>query len=127
MRGFMPPTAGSHGMNLSAGRTAPRSTAIEGWTSTRNDLRAMRELQAVGVPACAALAVADLFEDPHLKERGAFVDFDDGRTPRLPGMPWRWEGVKFRIFRAPGTGEHNLLLAGTDEGRSHAPESARQP
>lgn len=101
--------------------------AIEGWTSTRNDLRAMRELQAVGVPACAALAVADLFEDPHLKERGAFVDFDDGRTPRLPGMPWRWEGVKFRIFRAPGTGEHNLLLAGTDEGRSHASESARQP
>lgn len=83
--------------------------AIGNWARERRDLDAMSELQASGVPASASLTVADIYRDPHLKERGFFVEFNDGRTPELPGMPWSWDGPAFELVRAPDAGEHNGL------------------
>ena len=48
--------------------------AIEAWSETRNHNRAAELLQEAGVPAGPVLANWEIVSDPHLYERGYFVD-----------------------------------------------------
>ncbi|MGE0540672.1 MAG: CaiB/BaiF CoA transferase family protein [Dehalococcoidia bacterium] len=45
---------------------------ITDWTRTLDHYCVQQQLQAVGVPAGAALDVVELFEDPHMRARGLF-------------------------------------------------------
>jgi crotonobetainyl-CoA:carnitine CoA-transferase CaiB-like acyl-CoA transferase len=89
---------------------------MEGWTSTRDHIEAMHELQAAGVLAAAVLNPKQVLLDPHLKERGFFdrvqtVQKDERLIPHQIG-------AKFSEFepntarRAPKLGEHNREILG---------------
>ena len=99
---------------------------IEAWTREREHVEAQRLLQEAGVPAGAVLDDAEIFEDPHLRERGFF------RTVRHPEAGTHDYGFQFYKLSktpvesrrpAPLLGEHNeryyreLLAVGEEEYR----------
>lgn len=86
--------------------TAP----ISAWTSQREKLAAMDELQAAGVPAGAVLSVRDLTSNPHLRARGFFEEVTavDAGTWEMEGPAWVLRSNPAHVrLPAPGFGEHN--------------------
>lgn len=80
---------------------------------------AMDALQAKGVRAGAVLDMAEVMADPHLASRG-FVCVDDhpvaaGRP--VPGVPWRYDGVRPTLGHAPRLGEHTDEIMTSYRGR----------
>ena len=70
----------------------------------------MARLQAAGVPAGAALAVDQLWANPHLRQRGFFQAYKDldGTEREMPGMPWRFDGAAdTSMAPQPRRGQHN--------------------
>ena len=65
--------------------------ALLGWTLTRGKQQAMEEAQAAGWPITAVNQPRDLLVDPHLSQRGFFVDVEHplAGTVRQPGVPIR--------------------------------------
>ena len=89
--------------------------AIEGWTRQRDKMRAMEILQAAGVPAQAVLDDADLYRDPHLKERGFFQEMNHvaAGVHRYPGFLWNLTAVKQAAPLPPNTlGQDNDYVYG---------------
>jgi benzylsuccinate CoA-transferase BbsF subunit len=85
---------------------------LSGWTATQDDLELTRKLQHLGISAGSALTAQDLVNDPHLKERGYFLEFDDSRRPEVgprvfAGRPFRIPGIPMGIQSAAALGEHN--------------------
>lgn len=97
-------------------------TIVSAWTSSRTPEHAMRELQAVGIPAGAVLDARGLLADPHLRARGFFVQLDHPNAGRheYPGQAIHLSETP-AVFRsdAPRLGEHNHYvlhdLLGYDE------------
>lgn len=79
------------------------------WSAQRSKHIAMAELQAVGVRAGAVMTNADLVEDPHLAERGFFVDLDqvDHRALTFPGVPVHFDEWSPSLHSTPPLGWHN--------------------
>jgi crotonobetainyl-CoA:carnitine CoA-transferase CaiB-like acyl-CoA transferase len=79
-------------------------------------LELTERLQKAGVPAGPALSVDQLWENPHLRDRGFFQTYPeeepDGGTQReLPAVPWRFNGaVEARITGQPRRGQHNSYV-----------------
>ncbi len=72
-------------------------------------------LQGGGTPAAPSLSVAQLWKNPHLRERGFFHDFreHDGASYELPGAPWRFDGeLEGEMTAQPLRGEHNSYVFG---------------
>ena len=72
------------------------------WTMGRTDYEAMHVLQAAGVPAGATLNGAGMAYDPHLNERGMFVQIgerDDGRPNMHVGQPWHLSDVPQPLYK----------------------------
>ena len=70
----------------------------------------MHTLQAVGIPAAKVMNERDIFEDPHIRERGFFVSMTlpDAGTHLYPGHPYRALGTPLRLARpAPTLGQDN--------------------
>ena len=89
--------------------------AIEAWSETRNHNRAVTLLQEAGVPAGPVLANWEIVSDPHLYERGYFVDIvhPDTGHQRWDGFPWRLSRTPARVRRpAPLFAEHNDEILG---------------
>ena len=63
---------------------------IEAWTSERSHLGAMRELQALAVPAGAVLNVAEVLEDPQFVARGTLDWVDHPEMGRFPHTRTAW-------------------------------------
>jgi benzylsuccinate CoA-transferase BbsF subunit len=86
---------------------------IGGRTRERERHELAEELQDAGVAAVPVLDVADLFADPHLAERGWWIDFDQpglGRF-RAHGPIARLERTPARLrLRPPQLGEHTAEL-----------------
>ena len=86
--------------------------AIEGWTSKRSKQEVMRLLGEAGVPCSAVLDTADLFRDPHLRERGFIrrVEQPSGgggvEERTLLGPPMRLSASEVALAPAPRLGEH---------------------
>jgi crotonobetainyl-CoA:carnitine CoA-transferase CaiB-like acyl-CoA transferase len=61
--------------------------------------------------------IADLLDDPHLAERGFFVEVEHptAGTLRYPGPPWRMSESEWQTGRAPLLGEHNAEILTGDE------------
>lgn len=103
--------------------TARIDACIEAATRTRDRLTLMRLLQTAGVPAGAVMVTPDWLADPHLHQRGFFVQLAaphiDARP--YPGLPVRIDGSRATgWFAAPRLGEHNGLIACERLGWTHA-------
>jgi benzylsuccinate CoA-transferase BbsF subunit len=86
---------------------------IAEWTAARSPLEAFEMLQGAGVPSAPSLTNADLASDPHLVERGAFVDIEHPviGTQHVPGAPWQLSDAAWRSWRhAPLLGEDNAYV-----------------
>jgi crotonobetainyl-CoA:carnitine CoA-transferase CaiB-like acyl-CoA transferase len=84
--------------------------AISAWAKEQSPQDAAQALQEAGVAASPVNSVADLMEDPHLRERGFFE-----RTAHAEAGVWEMDGVPWRLsltpahvrLSAPCFAEHN--------------------
>ena len=90
--------------------------AIEDWSARLDHNEASRRLQAAGVPAGPVLANWELASDPHLYERGYWVDtvHPEVGYHRYEGLPWKLSRTppSARARPAPRFGEHNEVVLG---------------
>lgn len=80
------------------------------WTGNRTRFEATDILQKAGVMAGPSLKVEDVAHDPHLAERGFFVELDQPGIGVLPmaGLPWKVvDGPRGDYEHSPALGEHN--------------------
>ena len=91
---------------------------ISRWTRERTKYEAMRELAEAGVPCSAVLDTRDLFEDPHLRERGFIHEIDHPELGRVPllGWPARLSKSQVPITPSPELGAHTEAVLGADLG-----------
>jgi len=93
---------------------------IEEVTATRPAAHWLAALRSAGVPCGEIAGYGEVFTDPHLSERGFFVDLEHPRlgTLRALGTPLRFGSSRAAIHRAgPLLGEHTrevLTEAGCD-------------
>ena len=84
--------------------------AITEWSRQLDHQEATRLLQAVGVPAGPVLANWEIVSDPHLYERGYWVEVVHPEVgyQRWEGYPWRLSLTPGRTHSpAPRLGQHN--------------------
>jgi benzylsuccinate CoA-transferase BbsF subunit len=88
---------------------------ITEWTMNRSHLEVMGILQEKGVAAVPSFSSDELFEGPHLRERGWFVKVahpEVGQSTVL-GPPWKLSLTPATVRRhAPLLGEHNQYVFG---------------
>ncbi len=84
------------------------SEAVVAWTRQRSKAEAMRILGEAGIPCSAVLDTRDLFEDPHLKERGFIetVEHEEQGPLRVLGCPVRLSASPVDHRAAPLLGRH---------------------
>ncbi len=82
---------------------------IAGWTRQQDRDYAANRLGASGVAAAPSRDAQDLFRDPHLRERGVFVEVEhpEGGSHEVMGLPWKASNCEPSLRRAPRLGEHN--------------------
>ncbi len=88
---------------------------VAGWTSTQESESLMEVLQGRGIPAGAVLDAKDLLGDPHLNERGFFVEISepDIGLIRYPGQAIRMSAEPAADWKAsPRLGEHSRHILG---------------
>ena len=85
--------------------------AIEAWSADLDHNEATRRLQAAGVPAGPVLANWELVSDPHLSQRGYWIDtvHPEVGFQRYEGLPWKLSRTPppTQARPAPLFGEHN--------------------
>ena len=88
---------------------------IGGWTENQDYCEVMHDLQRAGVAATPSLSNKALFHDPHIKERGIFVQVEHPVLKKdwVISPPWRLSETPASIRRhAPLLGEHNHQIFG---------------
>jgi len=84
--------------------------AISAWTRGKTPQEATLALQGAGLPASPVASVADLMEDPHLRERDFFekTAHAEAGVWEIDGVPWRLSLTPAHVrLNAPCFGEHN--------------------
>jgi benzylsuccinate CoA-transferase BbsF subunit len=82
---------------------------ISDWTEDKDDYQLMHELQGAGVAATPSLSNKALYRDPHLEERGTFLQVDHPHLKKdwVLSPPWKLSATPASIRRhAPSLGEH---------------------
>jgi benzylsuccinate CoA-transferase BbsF subunit len=88
---------------------------ISEWSRDKDYYELMHDLQRAGVAATPSLSNKALFEDPHLEERGTFVQVDHPLLEKdwVLSPPWSLSGTPASIRRhAPSLGEHDQRIFG---------------
>ena len=83
---------------------------ISEWSKDQDHYQLMHELQKAGVAATPSLSNKELFQDPHLEERGTFVQVDHPLLEKdwVLSPPWTLSATPASIRRhAPSLGEHD--------------------
>lgn len=96
---------------------------VEAWTSGRDPFEVTRLLQAAGVAAFPPLMNRELAEDPHLNQRGFFVEKEHPEVGvrQHVGIPWRMSETPCEVTRAaPVLGQDNDYVYGELLGLSSA-------
>ncbi|MFQ5826369.1 MAG: CoA transferase [Dehalococcoidia bacterium] len=87
---------------------------VEGWTVNFTHYRVMEMLQAAGVAAVPSFTPQDLFTDPHLEERQAYVVMrhpEAGERFSMASPPWKLSETPCLLERdAPLFGEHTQYV-----------------
>src|SRR5690606_29926720 len=88
------------------------------WMLERPKFEAMHALAEAGVAASAVYDTADLFRDPHLRERGFIqqVDHPVEGPVTLFGSPLRLSESQVPLTPAPSLGEHTTEVLCADLG-----------
>lgn len=83
--------------------------AISAWTQALTPAAAAARLQGAGVTAFPVMTNHMLVEDPHLRERGFMVTWDqtDVGPIEFPGFPVHFETITPRLRTCPGLGADN--------------------
>ena len=105
---------------------------VEGWTIERDKYEAMHTLQNAGVAAGAVLDIAELFSEPHLKERGFWqtVEHPEAGTMNIIGQRYQMSGIPTPALKpSPLFGQHTdyvfkELLGMSDEAVDKAIEES---
>jgi benzylsuccinate CoA-transferase BbsF subunit len=87
---------------------------VAAWTKKHENYEITQMLQKDGVAAAPMLDTSEIFLDPHMNERKAFVDVEHpvmGNTV-LYNWPWKMDDVDCRMQRAPLFGEHSEYIFG---------------
>ncbi len=95
---------------------------IGAWAAGRDKYQAMRELANAGVPASAVLDTKDLYDNPHLAERGFVHEVEHavhGKI-KLLGWPARMSESSVPIRAAPQLGQHSREVIAEDLGLSES-------
>jgi formyl-CoA transferase len=81
---------------------------VRDWCAQRTKHEVMEHLQQFGVPAGAVMDSADIFSDPHLRERGFLhtQEHPAREAYEILGNPIRLSGSPTSLRRAPLLGEH---------------------
>ncbi len=87
---------------------------IEGWTRERDRDWMVNEFNVAGLMAAPSRDYLDLYADPHLRAREAFININHPEIGKLElvGVPWKMTGYKPPARRAPLLGEHNDYVLG---------------
>ena len=93
---------------------------IRPWTRERTKHEAMKELGESGVPSSAVFDTKDLYNDPHLIERGFIhnIVHDELGEIALLGWPARMSESQVEIKAAPLLGKHTNEVLESDLGLS---------
>lgn len=95
---------------IGAGAATDPDIAIARWTSSRTKFEAARELQANGIAAAPVLYTNELFADPYLNRKGAFIDLEDNSattSTRYEALPIHFAGWSPAYAPGPHIGEAN--------------------
>ena len=92
--------------------------AIEAWTSERDKHEVMRVLGEAGVPCGAVLDTQDIYDDPHLNERGFVktVEHEEWGEVQLLGWPPRMSESEVELVASPLLGQHTHEVLTADLG-----------
>jgi len=88
---------------------------IEEWTLNHTDYEVMEKLQKSGIAAVPSFSSMELCTDPHLKERGAWVEVNHPIIGKqtVAAPPWKLSATPAQIQRSgPLLGEHNQYIFG---------------
>jgi len=87
---------------------------VASWTVDHTHLEVTEILQEVGVAAAPSRNCAELFSDPHFRERGfvAEVEHPERGMQVVTGPPWKLSGTATRLGVASLMGEHNDYVLG---------------
>jgi benzylsuccinate CoA-transferase BbsF subunit len=87
---------------------------IESWTRERDRDWMVEEFCGAGLAAAPSRDGRDLYADPHLRARGAFVKINHPELGELEmvGPPWKLQGCDLPTSHAPLIGEHNRYVLG---------------
>jgi len=82
---------------------------IEEWTRARDRDWMVNEFCQAGLAAAPSRDARDLYADPHLRARHAFVTVEHPEVGELElvGVPWKMSDCEMAVERAPLLGEHN--------------------
>ena len=100
--------------------SAGLSEQIAAWTSVREKRDVMRILGEAGVPCGAVLDTQDIYEDPHLNERGFVktVEHEELGEVQLLGWPPRMSASDVPLVASPLLGQHTHEVLTADLGAS---------
>ena len=89
---------------------------ISNWTRKRSKFDAMAQLADAGVPVSAVMDSTDIYNDPHLNERGFIeaVESTDGTSLKMPGFPPRLSESNVEITPAAPLGAHTREVIADD-------------
>jgi formyl-CoA transferase len=95
---------------------------IREWTRQRTKFEAMDELQRCGIPAGATYDSGDIFNDPHLKQRGMIqvIDHPERGQVETIGNPIRIDHEPTQLTPAPLLGAHTDEVLSCELGLSAA-------
>lgn len=95
---------------------------IEEWTRARDRDWTVNEFCQAGLTVAPSRNARDLYADPHLQERHAFVTVNHPELgeQELVGVPWKMSDCEIAIGHAPLLGEHNDYVLGELLGLSQA-------
>ena len=88
---------------------------ISSWTCHQKAADLASLLQDAGVPATPVLSAPGLLADPHLKDRGTFVQVEHpwAGTHTYPGIAWKMSATPGIVrWPAPGLGQDNKTVYG---------------
>jgi len=85
---------------------------IQKWTRERDRDWMVNEFNAAGLAAAPSRDYLDLYADPHLRAREAFININHPEIGKLElvGVPWKMTDYKPPARRAPLLGEHNSYV-----------------
>jgi benzylsuccinate CoA-transferase BbsF subunit len=95
---------------------------VTAWTSRHDRWEITGQLQAAGIAAAPVMDMKDVAEDPHMNERGFFVQMEHPEIGQYKhaGIPWQLSATPLSVrSAAPCMGQDNEYVVCELLGRSH--------